>query len=189
MKKSFLAAGILLITSTVTFAQNNNDQDDATEATMLQKDTRKEIRSDNSMENETTVNDLTENQFAIDFPKATNVHFVRTKNFNEVSFTQGKKEIRAYYDDENQLAGTTQKKAFTDLPQHAQTKILEKYAGYTIASVIRFDDNESNETDMTLYENSFSHIDSYFVELKNDSNAIVLQVDLSGDVSFFTTMK
>jgi hypothetical protein len=188
MKRIFLVAGILFITTTATFAQNH-DRDDATEVTMLQIDTRKEIRRENRMENETKVNDRTKNQFAIDFPRATDVHFVRTENFNEVSFTQGKEKLRAYYDDENQLVGTTEKKAFSDLPQHAQKVILEKYADYAIAEVIQFDDNANNETDMTLYGNSFNNADNYFVALRNDKEVIVLQADLSGDVSFFDTMK
>jgi len=189
MKKIFLAAGVLFTTTTATLAQNMNDRDDATAMTMMPKDSRSATRRETRMKNETSVSDLTRNQFASDFPDAANVHFIATANFDEVSFTKGRKQFRAYYDYENQLVGTTQKKAFSDLPQNAQKEILAKYADYTVAGVIKFDDNQTNETDMIMYGSSFNNADNYFVELRKDIKAIVLQVDLEGDVSFFTTMK
>jgi hypothetical protein len=165
MKKIFLAAGISLVTATATFAQNN-------------------ISSDNE-----TANPLIKGQFAMDFPNATNVDFESKKNFDEVSFTQDKEQISAYYDNNDQLIGTVEKKTFSDLPGKAQKEILKKYADYTITSVVKFNDNESDHIEMIQFGTSLNDEDNYFVELKNDQKAIIVKVDLSGGVDFLTVMR
>jgi hypothetical protein len=165
MKKIFLAAGISLVTATITFAQENINRDNA------------------------AVNPLIKSQFETDFPNATNVDFESKKNFDEVSFTQDKEKISAYYDYNDQLIGTVQKKAFSDLPGNAQKEILKKYADYTITGVVKFNDNESDHMEMIMYGTSVHDEDNYFVELKNDSRVILVKVDLFGGIHFLTTMK
>ncbi len=181
MKKIFLAASIILMSATVTFAQK--------EASIEGKEAKKELRSERRAENRSEVSDLTRNQFAMDFPGAKNVQFVKTKDFDEVSFMSGKKKLIAYYDVDSKLVGTTQNKTFADLPENAQKEILKKYAGYSVAAVVKYDDNENNETDMILYGTTFNDADNYFVELSDASKAIVVKVDLLGGVSFFKEIK
>ena len=189
MKKIFLVAGILFTTTTVTFAHTSINRKDRKEARIERKKTRKELRREHRAEDYSKVSYLTKTQFVIDFPDAKNVRFVRTKNFEEVAFMSGEEKLRAYYDYDSKLVGTTQNKSFADLPENAQKEILKKYANYSIVGVTKFDDNGSNDTDMILYDTTFDDADNYFVELKNDSEAIVVKVDLPGDVSFFTNMK
>src|SRR5271154_2200311 len=165
MKKIFLAVGIFLLTAAVTFAQKNNDSDN------------------------TAVNPLIKSQFETDFPNAMNVDFESKKNFDEVSFMQDKEKISAYYDYNDQLIGTVEKKAFSDLPANAQKEILKKYPDFTITGVIKFNDNESDHIDMILYGTPLHDGDNYFVELKNDISVIVVKVDLSGGINFLTTIK
>jgi hypothetical protein len=166
MKKIFLAASILLTASTATLAQDNSGRHDAERLTPGIK-----------------------NQFVEDFPDATNVQYTNGNSLVKVSFTQDKEKISAYYDDGNQLVGTIEKKAFDDLPANAKKKILKDYPGYTIADVIRFDDNEADETEMMQYGRSLNDAENYFVELKTGNKAIVVKVGLSGWVDFVTTMK
>jgi hypothetical protein len=165
MKQILLVAGTLLIPAMATFAQDYN-RDDV-------KEPGPAIKS----------------QFTADFPDAKNVHFERVKDLNEVSFTQGKEKMDAYYDAQDQLVGTVKKESFADLPDNAQKEIQNKYPGYTIANVVKFDDNGSDEAELILYGISLDDADNYFVELKNDSKAIVVKVDLSGGVDYLTTMK
>ena len=186
MKKIFLAAGTILAAATISFAQNNSD---AKQVKMERTELRKEVRKEHRLENSNEVSDLTKSQFAIDFSNAKNVRFVKTKEFDEVVFLSGKKKLTAYYDYDNELVGTTQEKTFADLPANAQKEILKKYADYNVDQVIKFDDNESNETDMIMYGTTFDDADNYFVELKNSSKAIILEVDLSGGVSLFKDIK
>lgn len=164
MKKISIAAAILLISVLATYARENDpayaDEPDAS------------VR----------------NQFTDDFPDAKNVHFARLKDLNEISFTQGKDEMIAYYDDRNQLTGTIQKESLADLPANAQKEIQHKYAGYTIANVVHYRDNESDDMEMVMYGKSMDDGDNYFVELKKDSKVIVVKVDLSGGVDYLATM-
>jgi hypothetical protein len=164
MKKIFLAAGISLVTATVTFAQDNN--------------------RDNA-----SVSPLVKSQFETDFPNATNIDFESKQNFDEVSFTQDKEKISAYYDNNEQLIGTVEKKSFSDLPGNAQKEILKKYAAYSVTGVVKFNDNESDHMEMILYGTSLHDGDNYFVELKSDDKTILVKVDLSGGIDFLTAMK
>ena len=165
MKKILLVAGTILIPAMATFAQDYN-RDYATEAGPIIK-----------------------NEFTADFPDAKNVHFGRVKDLNEVSFIQAREKMKAYYDNSAQLLGTIRKESFADLPDNAQKEIQNKYPGYTIANVVKFNENESDNTEIILYGVSMDDADNYFVELKNGSKAIVVKVDLSGEVNYLTTMK
>jgi hypothetical protein len=189
MKKLFLVVGSLLVATTLTFSHSNNDLKNARKGKMEENDNIKEIMKEQRIGNYDGISGLTKSQFASDFPDATNVHFESTKDFDEISFLQGTKEITAYYNSQSQLEGTTEKKAFNDLPSNAQHKILEKYPGYAIADVVEFNDNQSNSTEMILYGTRYDDGDNYFVELKTNSKAILVKVDLSGGVDFATTLK
>jgi hypothetical protein len=189
MKKLFLVAGCLLVTTTLTFAHSNHELSDARKGKSEEDDNRKEIVKEKRIGNLDDVGVLTKSQFANDFPDATNVHFESTKDFDKISFVQGSKEFTAYYDYQSQLVGTTEKKSFADLPSNAKYEILRKYAGYAIADVVEFNDNQSDNSEMILYGNSYHDGDNYFVELKTNSKAILVKVDLSGRVDFATTLK
>jgi hypothetical protein len=189
MKKIFLAAGFILAAATGSFAFNKTDRKERKEARIERKEARKGQHIDRRAENRDAVSNLTKSNFVVDFKDPQNVHFERTKYFDEVSFMSGNKQLKAYYDVDNQLVGTTQEKSFADLPGNAQNEITKKYADYTVARVIQFDDNDINNTDMILYGVSFEDANNYFAELKNESKAIVLKIDKAGDVTFFSNMK
>jgi hypothetical protein len=194
MKKSFLVTGILIAaTITATYAQYNIDDNDVQVVKSINMVTPNEIQKEGIEKNQNAVSELTKNQFVSDFPDATNISFEKTKDFDEVNYRQNGKKTTAYYDYNSELVGTIRKRSFRDLPADAQTEIKDKYPNYTVVNVLKFNvnsDNESyidNNADLSLYGNSLEKSSNYFVELKNDSKAIVLMVGLSGEVSFFTT--
>lgn len=177
MKKIFLAAGVLIMSANITFA-NTTDGNKKTKAE------RKEIRKENNDE----VSSFTKTQFYEDFPAATDIHYKRTSHFDEVSFVSDKDSLTAYYDIHSTLVGTTQDKTFADLPESAQRDIEKKYSGYQIGKIFKYDDNESNEIDLTMFDMAFDGADNYFVELKKNSETIVVKVDMVGNVSFYKTI-
>jgi hypothetical protein len=189
MKKLFFVAGSLLVTSTLTFAHTLNDFPDVRIGKLEENNNGKEIIKEQRIGNHDEISGLTEGQFASDFPDATNVRFETTKDFDKISFRQGAKELTAYYDFQSQLVGTTENRNFRDLPTNAQHKILEKYAGYTIADVVEFNDNQNNSTETILYGTPYDDGDNYFVELKTIGKAILVKVNLSGGVDFATALK
>ncbi|HTF27222.1 MAG TPA: hypothetical protein VK625_00180, partial [Flavitalea sp.] len=127
--------------------------------------------------------------FYTDFGNVPAGRWMRTSNFDEVLFTKDGHLMKAYYDFDANLVGTTSRKIFADIPMNAQKFIDKNYKGYIKEKVVLFDDNEPNETDMILYGEQFDDADNYFVELKKDNKEIVLQVNMSGDVSFFKQLK
>jgi hypothetical protein len=189
MKKHFLVAGALLVTTSVAFAHVNHRQIKPKEAALVLKKVGMNAVMNTLAKDDDGVSNQTKLQFGSDFSDATNVHFEATKAFDEVTFTEGKKELTAYYDGKSELVGTVEKKDFTDLPEHIQKDILKKYNGYTISGVVEYNDNKTNDELIDPWGISNIDGDNYFVELKNDNNVIVLKASLSGDVDYFTTLQ
>jgi len=189
MKKVLLAGTIMLTAATATLADTSADRRERKEERAERKEVRNDYHKLNRAENHMEVSWFTRNNFAKDFPEAKNVGYAKTKNFDEVFFTSGKDNLIAYYDNETHLVGTTQKLAFSDLPENAQKEIHKKYSEYGIAEVMKFNDNESNDTDMILYGTAFDDADNYFVELKNDRKDIIVKISGYGYLSFFKDLK
>lgn len=128
--------------------------------------------------------------FNFDFKGATNVQSKRVDTFDEFAFTASDgKKMKAFYDYDNKLVGTTQVKTFADVPVKGQQQIKKEYKDYTIGQVVFFDDNEANSTDMMLYSVQFEDADNYFVELTKGTRRIVVQVNTEGSVFFLTELK
>ena len=134
----------------------------------------------------TNVGVLARNNFSKDFSDAKFVQSKRVDTFDEFLFTnKDGNEMKAYYDYEGDLVGTTQRKTFADIPVKAQEKIKSEYKDYTIGDVTFFNDNELNDSDMILWGLQFDDSDLYFVELTKGSSKIIVQVDAESRVSFF----
>jgi hypothetical protein len=128
------------------------------------------------------------NNFITDFGNIPNVKWERSANFDEATFLKDGKEMKAYYDFPGKLVGTTSVKKITDLPAKAQSEIKSKYKDYSIGPVIFFDDNELNDTDMSLWNTQFEDQDNYFVELAKGTHKIIVQVHTTGDINLFTEL-
>jgi hypothetical protein len=196
MKKFFLTTGILMVTAiTATYAQDNMNDDDANSAKSTITKTMAEIQKEGAEANQNAVSLFTVNQFAYDFPDVTDIHFDRVKDHDVITYSQNGRINTAYYDDNSELLGTIRNRSIQDLPAAAQKEIADRYPGYTVVRVVRFNANSDNETyidnssELPFYGDSSENSSNYFVELKSDNKAIVLMVGLSGEVSFFTTMK
>jgi len=127
-------------------------------------------------------------EFSKDFPKASSVNWTYGE-FVEAAFLDGGVLKTAYYDDDNNLVGTTTDEDATALPEKARDHIIKVYPGYTVEKVVFFDDNEANDNDMFLYNHSFEDEDNYFPLLVKGSSKIILKVSPKGEVSFFENLK
>ncbi len=73
------------------------------------------------------------------------------------------KVTRAFYDADAKLVGTTSHKLFTDMRLSMHRNISTRNIPATLkTAIVFFDDNEFNETDMTMYGNQFDDADNYF---------------------------
>lgn len=156
------------------------------------KEPKKEIRSTKvplkKLEG-TGVSVKAKNQLAIDFPKAENISWERTATFDQASFTMNGQQMKAYFDSEANLVGSTIDKSFSDLPAKGQKEINEKYKDYKAGPVIFFDDNERTDTDMVLWATQFDDEDMYFAELNKGTAKIIVKITPSGEVSLFKELK
>ena len=139
-------------------------------------------------ENRWEPNTAIEFQFSKDFPKANSVNWTYHE-FVEATFLDNGVAKTAYYDENDNLVGTTTDVDVVALPVKARDQITKEYPGYSIEKVVFFDDNEANEADMSLFNQSFADEDNYFPLLIKDSKEIILKVSPEGDVSFFGNFK
>ncbi len=193
MKKLFVlsASAILLIMSAnaqTEVALKKDINKDKGQEKVIRKEKKEEKKELKKLEGK-DVSYQSKQAFIADFGDVPGATWVRGTYCDEVSFVKDGESKTAYYDYDAQLVGTVMKKTFSDLPAKAQRYIDQRYAGYTKGIVLFFDDNEFNETDMVLFGNRFDDADNYFIEVEKNNDKIVLQVDMNGDVSYFTKMK
>ncbi len=149
---------------------------------------RKEIKTERQQLRKlegSSVDQFTKEAFFTDFGNHSDVQWKRADYLDEAVFTKDGKQMKAYYDFDSKLVGTTTMKTFTDIPQYAQTEIKTKYKDYTIGPVVFFEDNAENEMNMMLWGTQFEDADNYFVELSKADNHIVLEVNPKGEIFFF----
>ncbi|MBN8835460.1 MAG: hypothetical protein ABS68_04895 [Niastella sp. SCN 39-18] len=183
MKKIIFAVAGFLIASAA-WAQNvqslsNSPKEIKKEKRLIKKDLmRNEVAPESKM------------QFQNDFPGASHVTYLHTQQYDKISFTNAKKiKLDAFYDANHALIGTVKNIDYKDVPRALKTKIASRFKGYTADKALFFDDNEANDTDMTLYESSFDDADNYFIEMHNGSNKIVVKASPDGAVSLFKKIK
>jgi hypothetical protein len=128
-------------------------------------------------------------QFEVDFGQVSDVQWERAPRMDEGTFMKDGVMTTAYYNTDNKLVGTTCVKTFTDLPLNAQTEINDNYKSYTVGDVLMFDGKDNVNTYVTLYNQEFLNADNYFVELRKDNKKLVMEVNMAGDVTFFTRLR
>ncbi len=134
------------------------------------KEERKELRKLEGKE----VSYMSRQVFTADFGKIPVSKWERTAYYDEATFTLNGQTLKAYYDADFKLVGTTSHKTFADLPANAQKYIDAKYQGYSRGDVLLFDDDELNTTDMVMFGTQFDDADNYFIDLKKDNREIIV---------------
>jgi len=194
MKKLIILSTVAVILTASIYAQTsesiveNEIKAEKIQKAAVKKEKREEKKELKKLEG-TEVSNLSKRAFSGDFGNIPVTKWERRAYYDVAIFNKDGQEGKAFYDDEAELVGTVTDKTFTDLPAAAQKYINEKYADYSIGSVIFFDDNELNSTDMSLYDTQFDDADNYFVVVQKDGKKNILQVNMDGDVAFFTDEK
>ena len=122
-------------------------------------------------------------------PRITQFMIFYSGFFVEATFFENGVAKTAYYDENDNLLGTTTNVDLIALPEKARDHINKEYPGYSIEKVVFFGDNEANDTDMSLFNQSVEDEDNYFPLLVKGSKEIILKVSPEGDVSFFGNFK
>ena len=186
MKNVLIIGSVLVFTATTAFSQEVISLNEPMSFTghKVSREQREENRAIRREKATTTPNYTTDQHFQTDFPNATSVSW-RRAGFEEATFTLDGKEMKAFYDYNHDLIGTTTTVDYNTLPIAARKYIEKHFSDYTPQQVIMFDDNEYNTSDMVLYGNAFDDADNYFIELSNNNKTIVLQSNMEGMVTYF----
>ena len=193
MKKTVLLFGAFILLSSLVNAQDpatikNEIKTINKQEAALKKEKKEEKKALRKLEGK-EVSFTSKQHFAADFPDVNDVKWIRSDYFDEATFTKDGKETVAFYDQKGILVGTTAKVSFAELPEKGQKYIKEKFKDYGIGTVIFFDDNQFNDTDMLLYGSQFADEDNYFVELAKNNTKTMVRVRPNGEVFYFTEIK
>ena len=154
-----------------------------------QKKEAKESRKELKKLEGTAVSTIAKNNFTTDFGNVPNVVWKRDGTYDEATFTKNGKQMKAFYDIDGKMVGTSEPSTFAAIPIKGQEQIKKEYKDYTVGPVLFYDDNEANTTDMILYGVQFDDADNYLVELTKGTKKIVVQVNKEGSVYFLTELK
>jgi hypothetical protein len=117
------------------------------------------------------------------------VKWERQDYFDVATFTQKDQQMKAYFDIDGELVGTSIHTNMKALPAKAQSEIAKTYPGYAVADVILYDDNEEQISDIILFGTQFESTDNYFAELRKDNRRVIVKVTPEGQVSLFKELK
>ena len=114
-----------------------------------------------------------ENHFKKTYAAATNVTYKQVNEFTEVNFTLNGEKLQAFYDEEGNLVATSKHILIAQLPQAAQDCLKsDKYKDFDVTEVIQ-------------YEQADNATHSYYINLENDKQKVILNVTAKGSISVF----
>ena len=120
------------------------------------------------------------NKFDNDFKGAKSPAWKVDANCQKVTFILDGVSTTAFYNLTGDFLGTTQDVAYSAIPAADQKEIAAKYQGYTVSTVIKYQNDGANQDVDPL---------TYFVDLKKDASEILLRVTPGESVHFFKTVK
>ena len=132
-------------------------------------------------DNTATASYYVQQEFAADFSGATNVVWTVTKNVQKAEFLVDGVKKTAFYNLSGDFMGVTQTVSYKAIPAKSQKLIAEQYKEYTPVNVIVYQANDAINSDIDAT--------SYFVDLKNGEQEILVRVTGEGRLDFFKQVK
>jgi hypothetical protein len=120
------------------------------------------------------INDRVFASFQKEFNRASEVKWTVTNNYVMATFQLDKEILYAYYDFQGNLAGLVHHMLTTNLPADLQKDIRKHYSNYWVSSLFQVTNEEGV---------------SYYIQLKNADETIVLSSDGSNGWHRFTVPK
>jgi len=121
-----------------------------------------------------------QDHFESRFSGAKDVVWTINNNCQKAAFTADGVKMTAFYSLQGDYLGVTRDATYAELADKAKQAIADKYKGYTVNQVIKYE---------TLNEDVNFEETSYFVDLKNESNELLVRVTPSSNVYFFQDVK
>jgi len=137
----------------------------------------------------TKVSEQSQATFYVQFGNVKDVQWERQDYFDVAAFDKDGQHMKAYFDNDGEMVGTSIQTNLKALPVKAQLEIAKKYGDYSVEDAILYDDNNEQISDIILYGTQMESSDNYFVELKKDKRKVILEVSSEGRVSLFKEFK
>ena len=108
-----------------------------------------------------TITNIVKNHFNAEFSNAEDVQWSATNSYAVATFLTDNKRMKAFYDFDGSLIGTSQGITIESLPSFAKRAYAKKYANYLVKEAIRFDDK--NDT-------------AYYISASNEKESVVVKI-------------
>ena len=92
-------------------------------------------------------------------------------------FTKDGNKTTAYYNAKSRLVAIASPRKFSNMPYQAQGKIKTLYNGYTVVSVLGFNNNSTERGRRAGSQ------ESYLVELSSATDKIIVKVNIAGEAT------
>jgi hypothetical protein len=135
------------------------------------------------------VSEQSKDAFYVQFGNVRDVQWAREDYFDMATFNRDGKQMKAYFDNDGELVGTSIQTNVKALPVKSQLEIAKKYSGFTVGDVILYDDNNEQISDIILFGTQMESADNYFVELNKDTKRVILEVSPEGKVTLFKELR
>jgi hypothetical protein len=116
-------------------------------------------------------NDKAMNLFKAAYPGAEKVHYKTVGELVSISFVLDSTSMQAFYNAEGEQVAISRVISYDNLPQKATLTLESRFSGYTATEVIEMDHGADGI--------------SYYVSLLNNSQKVIAQVSVNGEVSVF----
>ena len=136
---------------------------------------------------DTKVSYSVQHQFDTEFRDAEHVSWSSTTNGLKADFVMNDVKMSAFYNKVGDFIGSTEEVTFKALPSPAKKEISAKYQGYFATEIMKFQGNDNPSAYERLMLDDQSS--SYYVDLKNDTQEVLLKVTSHGDVSVYKQVK
>lgn len=114
------------------------------------------------------------NTFKASFKNASDVQWSITENFTKASFVLNNQHKAAFYTPDGEWIANTEEINIDQIPEEARNVLENKYAGYTVKEVIRFEGVAE---------------EAYYISVENEQRTLILKVNESGEISIFKCVK
>ena len=126
-------------------------------------------------------------ELAKQFAGAENVSWSPTSVGQKADFQIDDVKMSAYFNNQGEYIGYAEAVTFKQLPSAAKKQLAETYRGYMVNEVLRFQPNPATSG----YERMVGDNESaaYFVDLKGDSQEVLLKVTPQSDITIAKLIK
>jgi len=167
MKRTILFALFVMALSAKSFAGNKNT---------------------GSEEKEKEASYFAQNNFQAKFQDAKEVKWTVGNNYQKASFVLDGIKKSAFFNQQGDFIATTEYIKADKLPADSQQKLKKQYKDYSVAEILKYDVEDSQDAHLFMLTGRTYASTVYFASLKKKDSQIVVKIEPGNDISFFKNL-